>query len=133
MSPNEYQKLANRTECDQDKAFQRMTVQMFRLNHACIGVAKEAGEALQLVERWIYHGGVLDCSKLTNELGDVLWFVAQACNTLDIDMLEVMTKNIDKLKERFPEKYDETKARGEGRNDCTEQHLGVYQSKLHPY
>ena len=36
------------------------------------------------------------------ELGDVMWYVAQACMALDISLEEVMDRNIDKLSKRYP-------------------------------
>ena len=37
------------------------------------------------------------------ELGDVLWYVAQACIALDLSLDDVLAKNISKLSARYPE------------------------------
>ena len=39
------------------------------------------------------------------ELGDILWYVAQACMALDISLDEITDMNIDKLSKRFPDGY----------------------------
>ena len=36
------------------------------------------------------------------ELGDVMWYVAQACMALDISFDEVIEGNIKKLEKRYP-------------------------------
>jgi NTP pyrophosphatase (non-canonical NTP hydrolase) len=37
------------------------------------------------------------------ELGDIMWYVAQACMALNVSMEEVLNKNITKLSKRYPE------------------------------
>ena len=36
------------------------------------------------------------------ELGDVLWYVMQACKALDVSIDDVVSGNVDKLKKRYP-------------------------------
>jgi len=37
------------------------------------------------------------------ELGDIMWYVAQACMALEVDMDEVLDTNIKKLEKRYPD------------------------------
>ena len=117
ITPNEYQKLAERTECDQNKSLDRMyNYKAVRLNHAVLGLSGEIGELAAAVERWIYYGQTLDQINIQEELGDCLWYIAEACNDLGINMSDLMTSNIAKLKQRYPEKFDSTKALEENRD-----------------
>ena len=36
------------------------------------------------------------------ELGDVLWYVMQACKALEVSIDDVVAGNIEKLKKRYP-------------------------------
>jgi NTP pyrophosphatase (non-canonical NTP hydrolase) len=121
MSPFEYQKAAERTECNQAAASVRMDragvdpalgqlrarLLPVRLNHGAFGIAKEAGELLTLVEKWLYYGQPLDPAKFKDELGDVMWYVALCCNALALDLGEVMAANARKLRVRYPERYND--------------------------
>jgi NTP pyrophosphatase (non-canonical NTP hydrolase) len=72
------------------------------LINAALGLTGEAGEVADLVKKHIYHGHKLDVDKLVKELGDVLWYIAQACYALQVPMDDVAMKNIEKLLERYP-------------------------------
>jgi NTP pyrophosphatase (non-canonical NTP hydrolase) len=126
MNPLEYQKLASRTECEQGKVCDRMAdvypmdptstgqrdlLLPVRLNHAVLGMAGEVGELAGALEKWLYYGRALDRENLIEEMGDLLWYVAQLCNGIAVDMSMVMEANIAKLRARYPEKYsDESSA-----------------------
>ena len=47
---------------------------------------------------------------LIDELGDVMWYFARICDTLDVKMYEVMERNIVKLTDRL----DRDVIKGEG-------------------
>ena len=99
MTGNEYQKLAMRTcSIPYDK-------QDDRLNHAVFGLTSEAGEVAGILQK-VYQGHPFDKKHIKKELGDCLWMIAEACETLDFGMDDVMQLNIDKLKARYPEGFD---------------------------
>ena len=139
MNPNEYQKLAARTECDQWAALDRMvsyrpyedvhTRQLesklipVRANHAAIGIAGEAGELAAAIERWIYYGKPLDVINVKEELGDLFWYMAEMCNALQLDMGDIMAANIAKLRKRYPEKYTDELAAEENRDRAAEREV----------
>ncbi len=75
------------------------------LANACLGLAGEVGEFVEIVKKHLYHGIQADHDKLVKELGDVAWYMALACEILDVNMSEVLTKNLDKLEKRYPEKF----------------------------
>ena len=125
MNPNEYQRLAARTECDYLQSMNRMNPNSkpiviigapIRLNHSVLGLTGEVGELAGAIEKWIYYGQQRDDTNIKEELGDCLWYIALACNTLGISLADVMEANINKLKLRYPEKFSEELAKEENRD-----------------
>ena len=80
------------------------------LMHAALGLAGEAGEFADAIKKHLVYGRELDRENAIEELGDVLWFVALGCATLGVSMSDVAQKNIDKLRKRYPEKYEDALA-----------------------
>lgn len=81
-----------------------------RLLHAGIGLSTEAGEFLDALKKHIFYGKELDRVNLKEELGDLFWYMAIACDELDIEFEPIMKRNIEKLKARYGEKFSETRA-----------------------
>ena len=82
------------------------SVAIQRLLTASVGISAESGEFMEIVKKIIFQGK--PCSEdnlehLKIELGDIMWYVAQACMALEIDLDEVPDKNIKKLEKRYPE------------------------------
>lgn len=67
---------------------------------ACSGMTAEAGESLALFEKAYRKNLPVDKEKLTDELGDVLWFLAATCNMMEIDLSEVLNHNVRKINKR---------------------------------
>jgi NTP pyrophosphatase (non-canonical NTP hydrolase) len=85
--------------------------EIIRLNHSIIGLCGELGELAGTVERYVYYGQKeLDRNNIYEELGDCLWYIAQACNALGFKLEDVMASNIAKLKTRYPDKYTDEMA-----------------------
>lgn len=77
-----------------------------RLLTAAVGMSAEGGEFMEIVKKIIFQGkewNVDNIEHLKIELGDVLWYVAQACMALDISMNDVLELNVNKLLKRYPE------------------------------
>lgn len=75
-----------------------------RLLTAAIGMCGEVGEFDDIVKKIVFQGKVLDQdvkNHLIKELGDIFWYVYQACSALQIDALSVMQMNHDKLRARY--------------------------------
>ena len=109
MLPNEYQKLAIRTECNQAetwKQFSRQHPVSTRLTHSVLGLTGEVGELASAIEKWLYYGQVLDFENVLEELGDSLWYIAQACTALGVTLDDVMQMNISKLQVRYPKEFE---------------------------
>ena len=71
-------------------------------SNMCMGLAGEIGEVIDIMKKHIYQGKELDITDVIEEIGDVLWYIANFCNVNNITMDECMESNIKKLRERFP-------------------------------
>ncbi len=75
------------------------------LNCAAMGLAGEAGEVCDLVKKWQHHRAPRDVEKLRKELGDVLWYLAHACNVMGFDLGDIAAQNVAKLRARYPDGF----------------------------
>ena len=98
MTINEYQALAMRTL---NPALSGKDV----LINGVMGLCGEAGEAIDLVKKHLAQGHPLDREALIGELGDVAWYLAETAYALDVDLETVLSKNIEKLRGRYPEGF----------------------------
>ena len=76
-----------------------------RLTTAGVGLAAESGEFLDIVKKMVFQGKPWNDANrehLIVELGDVMWYVAQACMALDISFDDVIRGNVRKLEKRYP-------------------------------
>ena len=76
-----------------------------RLTTAGVGLAAESGEFLEIVKKMVFQGkpwNTANRAHLIIELGDVMWYVAQACMALEVDFDEVVAGNVKKLEKRYP-------------------------------
>lgn len=85
-----------------------------RLMHAAFGLSTEAGEFLDAMKKHVFYGKDLDRVNLREELGDLFWYIAIACDELNVEFEPIMQRNIEKLKARYGEKFTEEAA--ENRN-----------------
>ena len=73
-----------------------------RLLDASAGLAEEAGEVLSHVRKHLFQDRPLDRMALTLELGDALWCLAIAADTLGVSLADVARRNVEKLRSRYP-------------------------------
>ena len=76
-----------------------------KLLTAALGLTAESGEFTEVVKKIIFQGKPVNEENLFHlkrELGDIMWYVMQACMSLDVSLDEVIEMNIDKLKSRYP-------------------------------
>ena len=77
-----------------------------RLLTAAFGMSAEAGEFTEVVKKIFLQGKPYNEENvfhLKRELGDICWYLAQACLALDITLEEVLQMNYEKLSARYPE------------------------------
>jgi len=77
-----------------------------RLLTAGVGINAEGGEFLEIIKKMIFQGKPWNEDNkehLIIELGDIMWYVAQACMALEVSMDQVLETNVKKLEKRYPE------------------------------
>ena len=102
MSVYEYQLKARRTQ-------NAMLSPFARKMHALHGMASEVGEIHGIFQKQ-YQGHNVDRDALIDEMGDLMWFVAELSDVIGITLEEVCERNIEKLKKRYPEGFSEDRS-----------------------
>lgn len=103
MNLKEYQQLAKNTLAQLDNPL------MDQL-HMVTGLVTESAELADAYKKHFAYGKELDLVNIKEELGDVLWYLANFCTMLNIDTSEIMSSNIAKLKARYPNKFTQEDA-----------------------
>lgn len=78
--------------------------------HAVMGIVTEAGELAKTVVDVTRQAPGVDRENAIEEIGDVLWYIAIACDALGVNIEDAMRANIAKLKSRYPERFTESNA-----------------------
>lgn len=99
MEANEYQRLAM-TTLNPELSKREVLI------NSVMGLCGEAGEAIDIVKKWMAHGHELDREHLAKELGDIAWYLAEAATALDLSLDDILQANIEKLKKRYPQGFD---------------------------
>lgn len=104
LTMNEYQRLAETTSGAGKSGERRQII-------AALGLAGEAGEFANMIKKLTAHGHEIPKENLSEELGDVMWYVAEAASALGLSLDEIATQNIEKLKNRYPEGFSEERSK----------------------
>lgn len=99
LTVNAYQKEAMKTL---NPALTRRDV----LLNGVMGLCGESGEAIDIVKKHLHQGHSLDKERLAGELGDIAWYLAETAYALDIPLEQILRRNLEKLKNRYPEGFD---------------------------
>jgi len=112
---NKYQEFVDAVTSDASKDFLALTERMVELDEkganierlltAGVGMNAEAGEFLEIIKKMVFQGKPWNQDNkehLIIELGDVMWYIAQACIALEVSLDEVVSQNVDKLMKRYP-------------------------------
>ena len=101
MTFAEYQAFAARTSDPNRHGTERIHV-------AALGLASEAGEVAgtikKIAERHSNLTGEYE-RRITQELGDVMWYVAELCSAIGVDLDGVASANVGKLLLRYPDGF----------------------------
>ena len=123
MTGNEYSKLAMRTNDGNsiirliNKLHNSEPIAYAQLLNACLGLSGEVGEFNDLIKKYIFHESDIDKVHLEKELGDIMWYIALVCDSLNLSLDDVMELNINKLKSRYPEGFDINKSKNRSKDD----------------
>lgn len=72
-----------------------------------LGLGGEAGEVLDDIKKREYHGRNISIEHTAEELGDVMWYVANIATQLGFSLEDILEYNVHKLTSRYPELYKE--------------------------
>lgn len=100
LTLHDYQSLANRSAGAGGDGDQRLIV-------SALGLAGEAGEFANLVKKMTAHGHPFDPDALADELGDVLWYLAEAATASGLDLEQIARDNVAKLLKRYPDGFNQ--------------------------
>ena len=92
-----------------------------RLLTSGVGINAEGGEFLEIIKKMVFQGKPWNEDNrehLIIELGDIMWYVAQATQALNITFDQVIEMNVNKLKKRYPGgEFDVHKSENRAAND----------------
>ena len=109
-----YTEFVNAVTSDESKdysAFDKRTYELTkdipveRLLTAALGICAEGGEFTEVVKKIVFQGKPVNDENIFHmkrELGDICWYLAQACMALGTTFDEVIEMNVEKLKARYP-------------------------------
>ncbi|MBU0512213.1 MAG: nucleoside triphosphate pyrophosphohydrolase family protein [Chloroflexi bacterium] len=103
LTLNEYQNLAVRTSGAGGNGERRLII-------AALGLTGEAGEFANMVKKLTAHGHDISPETLAEELGDVLWYLAEAASACGIDLGSIAQQNVEKLRRRYPEGFSQERS-----------------------
>ena len=112
---NKYSEFVDAVTSDESKDFVTLADRLVELDKkganierlltAGVGLNAEAGEFLEIVKKMIFQGKPWsedNREHLVIELGDAIWYIANACMALEVSFDEVVKLNVEKLKKRYP-------------------------------
>ena len=76
---------------------------------AAIGMSSENGEFSEIVKKCVFQGKEFNEGEryhMKRELGDILWYLANAATALGYTLEQVMHENIEKLEARYPNGFE---------------------------
>ena len=69
-------------------------IEMSRLLTAGIGLSGEVGEFNEIIKKIMFQEKAFDVvahEHMRRELGDIMWYVAQACLALKVDLVDILS------------------------------------------
>jgi NTP pyrophosphatase (non-canonical NTP hydrolase) len=112
---NKYQEFVDAVTSDASKDFLALSDRMVELDEkganierlltAGVGINAEGGEFLEIIKKMVFQGKPWNADNkehLIIELGDLMWYVAQACMALEVSFDDVVARNVKKLEKRYP-------------------------------
>jgi NTP pyrophosphatase (non-canonical NTP hydrolase) len=112
---NKYTQFVDAVTSDASKDFLSLSDRMVALDEkganierlltSGVGINAEGGEFLEIIKKMIFQGKPFNEDNrhhMIIELGDIMWYVAQACMALGVSIDEVIAGNVTKLEKRYP-------------------------------
>lgn len=103
LTMNDYQRMARRTAGTKQKSD--------KMEEALFGLAGEVGELCDHYKKYMHQGHDIDYDHMAEEAGDVLWYLAEIADALDVTLEHIARRNIAKLRNRYPDGFDPERSR----------------------
>ena len=116
IDPKKYAEFVNAVTSKESKDYQSFANRIYelekdgfpteRLLTAAVGLSAEAGEFTEVVKKIVFQGKPVNEDNLFHmkrELGDIMWYMMQACMGLETCLDEIIEMNVEKLAARYPE------------------------------
>lgn len=103
LTVNDYQRMAMRTAGEYES-------QLKMIRNAVYGLNGESGEVIDILKKHEFHGHELDIDHMIYELGDVCWYAALLASALGVTLEEVLMRNVEKQKKRYPDGFDKSRS-----------------------
>lgn len=81
-----------------------------KLLEGTMGLVGEAGEIDEIMKKYLFQGHQLDREHIALELGDTAWYLALAADAIGYDLETILKKNLEKIKERYPDGFEYIKS-----------------------
>ena len=78
--------------------------------HMSIGISTEANEILDAYKKSFAYSRDLDVVNVGEEIGDLMWYIANLTRMLNLNFDDILEVNLLKLRQRYPDKFDPEKA-----------------------
>lgn len=91
-----------------------------RLITAALGICAEGGEFTEVVKKCVFQGKPMDdhtIFHMKRELGDIMWYISQACIALDTSIEDIIYMNIEKLEARYPDGFEAFRSENRSEED----------------
>ena len=105
MDLKEYQQLCKKTAKPFDDRMKAMS-------DWGLGASGEAGDLAGCIKKTFYHNND-QSDGIRENVGDVMWYLAMICNTMDWELDDIISENIDKLSKRYKDGFTEKEIRRE--------------------
>lgn len=73
--------------------------------HMVLGMVTEVAELADALKKALAYGKQVDWVNVEEEIGDLMWYVANFCRINGLDFEDILERNINKLRVRYPEKF----------------------------
>ena len=104
-TPIEVQQIAEYVE----NPLKDISLQQTEMLHCLLGMCTETFELISAVLKYIQNGE-FDKVNAFEEIGDTMWYISYMVSVLGGDFEDILEKNINKLKERYPDKFNSDNA-----------------------
>lgn len=102
MTPEAYLRDAQRTL----QVKKRINSDDISFLHMAIGLSGEVGEIVEIIKKAVFHNKPLSKEYLADEIGDALYYLTILADLIGYDLTEIMSRNNQKLRQRYPEQFD---------------------------